>query len=146
MGKRKPTEPKLTLDEARQLLQKAGLRRTASRVAVMLELAGAGHPLSHAEVSGRLASGGFGAATIFRCLADLTEVGVLIRIDMGDHVWRFGFRGGHVGDADHPHFLCVDCGSATCLPGVDVRITPRDALAYGDITEVVLKGHCANCR
>jgi Fur family ferric uptake transcriptional regulator len=94
----------------------------------------------------RLEPTGFGAPTIFRCLADLTEVGLISRFDMGDHVWRFGFPSGHAEDAGHPHFLCVDCGSATCLPGVDIRISSKSKQEIGDVTEVVLKGHCPNCR
>jgi Fur family ferric uptake transcriptional regulator len=136
----------MTQDEARDLLQETGLRRTASRVAVLCELATASAPLSHAEVAERLAASGFGAPTIFRCLCDLTEVGLALRTDLGDHVWRFGFRGHHSQESDHPHFVCVDCGAATCLPDIDVRISPRQQGEIGDVTEVVLKGHCPNCR
>jgi Fur family ferric uptake transcriptional regulator len=147
MGKRKKKQGAgLSTEQARQLLQDAGLRRTASRVAVLQELAAAGSPLSHAEVAQRLETTGFGAPTIFRCLSDLTEIGLIVRLDMGDHTWRFGFQGGHGQDADHPHFLCVDCGSAICLPGVDVNISPHRSRSIGDVTEVVLKGHCPNCR
>ena len=136
----------MTQDEARDLLQETGLRRTASRVAVLCELANASAPLSHAEVAERLDASGFGAPTVFRCLSDLTEVGLALRTDLGDHVWRFGFRGHHAQESDHPHFVCVDCGAATCLPDIDVRFSPRQQGEIGDVTEVVLKGHCPNCR
>ena len=69
-----------------------------------------------------------------------------MRTDLGDHVWRFGFRGHHPRQSDHPHFVCVDCGVATCLPGIDLRISPSQQVEVGDVTEVVLKGHCPNCR
>jgi Fur family ferric uptake transcriptional regulator len=146
MAKRKPAKASMTQDEARKLLQEAGLRRTASRVAVLCELANASAPRSHAEVAERLDASGFGAPTIFRCLCDLTEVGLTLRTDLGDHVWRFGFRGHHSQQSDHPHFVCVDCGAATCLPDIDLHISPSQQVEVGDVTEVVLKGHCPNCR
>ncbi len=146
MGKKKPTLRELAQEDARRLLQESGLRRTASRVAVLQMLAAATSPLSHAEVAEKLESSGFGAPTIFRCLCDLTEVGLVARIDLGDHIWRFGFQGGHAHEADHPHFLCVDCGTATCLPGINVNISAKQQAEFGEVTEVVFKGHCPNCR
>lgn len=133
-------------EQAREMLQEVGLRRTASRVAVLRRLAAANAPLSHAEVAEQLADSGFGGPTIFRCLSDLTEVGLVLRIDLGDHVWRFGYRGLHGDETDHPHFLCVDCGAATCLPGVSVNISAKRNAELGKVTEVVLKGHCRKCR
>jgi Fur family ferric uptake transcriptional regulator len=146
MTKQKRVKKTMTQDDARLLLQETGLRRTASRVAVLCELANSAAPVTHAEVADRLDKSGFGAPTIFRCLCDLTEVGLAIRTDLGDHVWRFGFRGHHAEDADHPHFVCLDCGAATCLPELNVRITQTEQQEIGDVTEVVLKGHCPNCR
>jgi Fur family ferric uptake transcriptional regulator len=112
----------------------------------LCRLAAASAPLSHAEIVAELESSGFGAPTIFRCLCDLTEAGLAKRIDLGDHVWRFGFHARHPDDADHPHFLCVDCGAATCLPDIEVPITASQRRQVGDVTEIVLKGHCPNCR
>lgn len=146
MAKRKQSTATLTEVEARQLLMDAGLRRTASRVAVLCELASAAAPLTHAEVADRLAATGFGLPTVFRCLGDLTEVGLAVRVDLGDHVWRFGYHNRHAEHPDHPHFLCVDCGTASCLPDIDVRISSDKQAELGDVTEVVLKGHCPKCR
>ncbi len=131
------------------MLQEAGLRRTASRVAVLRELANAERPLSHAEVAERLDGSGFGAPTIFRCLVDMATAGIFTRIDLGDHIWRFGFRGCGVHRvAEHPHFVCIDCGKATCLPGVNVDVARPENLRhdFGDVTEIVLKGRCPSCR
>jgi Fur family ferric uptake transcriptional regulator len=135
---------------ARRLLKQAGLRITASRVAVLQDLAELDAPLSHAQISQRLKPFGFGAPTVFRCLVDLAEAGLATRLDLGDHVWRFGFHG----DAgqqteDHPHFLCIDCGKATCLPGHEIQVSGpagKNANDFGEVTEVVLKGRCTSCR
>jgi Fur family ferric uptake transcriptional regulator len=39
---------------------------------------------------------------------------------------------------EHPHFVCVDCGKVTCLPEVDVKITPPKG-ARGSLVEVSAK-------
>jgi Fur family ferric uptake transcriptional regulator len=133
--------------EVRQLLEQAGLRKTASRVAVLQLLAGASAPLTHAHVADQLEAAGFGAPTVFRCLNDLAEVGLAVRVDLGDHVWRFAFH--EPSQAEHAHFVCVDCGKATCLPDQGIRLPSAGKggmLDIGDVTEVILKGHCKDCR
>jgi Fur family ferric uptake transcriptional regulator len=104
--------------------------------------------LTHAEVSDRLEEQGFDKATLFRNLNDLTEAGLLRRAELGDHVWRFEARDLGLGaDRGHPHFVCVDCGSVTCLN--EVRLTAgsrRQSEGVGQITEILLRGHCHQCQ
>jgi Fur family ferric uptake transcriptional regulator len=62
-------------------------------------------------------------------------------------VRRFAFH--QPGQAEHPHFVCVDCGKATCLPNQAIRLptTRKGGIpSVGDVTEVILKGHCNDCR
>jgi Fur family ferric uptake transcriptional regulator len=140
----------LSISKARSILKEAGLRCTASRVAVLRHLADSDQPMSHTDVAERLEAAGYDRSTIYRCLMDLAEAGILTRMDLGDHTWRFGLLRDHDrGEPDHPHFLCVGCGQAVCLPGVEVRITGatnEEPPSVGDVTEVVLKGHCVKCR
>jgi len=139
----------MTLDAARELLQEEGLRCTASRLAVLRRLGDSGRPVSHNEVADELEGEGFDRSTIYRCLMDLSDAGIAIRMDLGDHTWRFGLLRNHESGAhQHPHFLCVDCGQAVCLPGVEVRVVgPKDGgrALISDISEVVLRGKCATC-
>jgi Fur family transcriptional regulator, ferric uptake regulator len=82
---------------------------------------------------------------------DLTEAGVVARTDLGDHVWRFELRtksGSHA--SSHPHFVCTDCGTVACLPGVSVSIrAPQSAAAPSAISahrvQIQLKGVCDSC-
>lgn len=76
-------------DAARQSLRGAGLRSTASRVAVWRILQQAIAPQSHNDVVLQLASTGFDRATLYRNLTDLVEAGLAQRTDVGDHTWRF---------------------------------------------------------
>lgn len=138
----------LTMEQARALIREAGLRSTSSRLAVVQHLSAAQQPLSHADVAEVLVPAGFDKSTLYRCLVELAEVGILSRMDAGDHSWRFEMKHDEHGGGEHPHFVCVDCGKVTCLPEVEVNIAPSRAARskVGDVTEVVLKGHCKECQ
>ncbi|MFO0915803.1 MAG: transcriptional repressor [Pirellulales bacterium] len=135
---------------AKQALRDAALRATAARVAVMKLLASAETPMSHGEVVEALAEFGFDQSTLFRCLNELADAGLVSRLDLGDQTRRFELRRTS-GEAEltHPHFMCVDCGEFTCLKDFSVQISPsrgprRDKL--GTITEIMIRGHCGNCQ
>lgn len=140
----------MSVEQARAALREAKLRSTTSRVAILQHLAVAKKPLSHAEVADALVPMGFDKSTLYRCLVELADAGLLARLDAGDHAWRFELRRGeHHEDSEHPHFVCVDCGKVECLPQVDVKITPSKGSKrsrLGDVTEIFLKGHCKKCR
>ncbi len=149
----------------------AGLRCTAARLAVMQYLMSATGPLTHAEVSEAVGpSKGFDRATIYRNLTELTEAGLVSRVELGDHVWRFELKRpghAHAKGEDHPHFLCTSCGEVSCLDDVDIAITPkpghspaagrsksgrgtatkgaRQSRAIRSVQEVLLKGQCGKC-
>ena len=138
-----------TLSEVRDVIRKAGLRSTTARIAVMQRLEAATNPLTHAEIANDLVPQGFDKATVYRNLIDLTEAHLVSRTELGDHVWRFELRRSNSQhDSEHPHFLCVDCGEVTCLSDVQVDITPSPGSqksSIGELTEVLLKGHCGRC-
>ena len=119
-------------------------------MAVLQYLQTATTPVSHAELFEALADQGFDRATIYRNLIDLTEIGLLSRTDLGDHVWRFELRreGQRGHQTEHPHFMCTDCGEVACLTGVNVRISPAPgaprALTAKNLA-VQVQGLCDRC-
>ncbi|MBX3259503.1 MAG: transcriptional repressor [Labilithrix sp.] len=133
------------------LLRTAGLRSTTPRIAVLEHFHAHGGQNSHAEIFEALGDRGFDRATIYRILMDLAEVGILSRTDLGDHVWRFELKkgvGGVEHTEEHPHFVCVDCGEVSCLPGLSIRLegaakAPK-SVAKKKVS-VQLKGRCDNC-
>jgi Fur family ferric uptake transcriptional regulator len=136
-------------DPLRERIRGVGLRATAARIAVLRVLTQAGSPLSHADVSEQLADSGFDRVTVYRNLVELADAGIASRVDLGDHTWRFEVRRETSKEhkSEHPHFVCVDCGEVSCLPGVSVNVSEgkQAKVAIGKITEVLLKGHCGNC-
>ena len=123
------------------------MRATPARIATLELLHRAESPLTHADVAEHLADRGIDKATAFRNLNDMTDAGLLRRTELGDHVWRFEPLGDneHAGAA-HPHFVCVDCGSVSCMN--EVKLTAKSMTAskqIGEVTEILLRGHCNNC-
>ncbi|MFL5351014.1 Fur family transcriptional regulator [Archangium sp.] len=149
MAARKNThQPKLV--DYQDRLRAAGLRSTSPRVAVLRELDSATAPRSHADLVEALGEEGYDRVTIYRNLTDLTEAGLVMRADLGDHVWRFELRRGPTNShqGTHPHFTCTDCGSVACLPAESVRITPargapRSVSARS--VDIQLRGVCDRC-
>lgn len=134
---------------AKETLRSAGLRATAARVAVMRRLADVGKPQSHAEVVEALQDSGFDQSTLFRCLNELADANLVARLDLGDQLRRFELaKADGAGEAEHAHFMCVDCGTLTCLDGFSIKVTPERGprrKALGEITEVLLRGRCSKC-
>ena len=134
----------------RAQIREAGLRVTGPRVAVLTTLAAAPSPLSHGEIADKLSDQGVDRATIFRNLQDLTEVSIVRRSDLGDHVWRYELAAGggaHPVDG-HPHFVCSQCGVVACLSGTSITVkAPRAAPATvrKGAFEIQLRGVCDSC-
>lgn len=128
-------------------IRKVGLRATPARIATLKLLVEASSPLTHAEVASELQDLGFDKATLFRNLNDLVTAGLVRRTELGDHVWRFELikEDDHDGSA-HPHFVCVDCGVVSCMD--EVKLTAgsmRLSQEFGEVTEILLRGHCNDC-
>ena len=146
----KQRQPISLMSQFRSTIRNSGLRSTAPRVAVLQHLQTVSTPMSHAEIFEALEEKGFDRATIYRNLIDLTEAGLLLRTDVGDHVWRFEMRreGQRGHQSEHPHFMCTDCGEVACLPDVNVRISPARgmprALAAKNVV-IQMKGLCDRC-
>lgn len=145
MTKKKPS----LREQIRLRIRQAGLRCTMARVHVLEQLHAVNTPQSHADLAAVLAPKGFDKATIYRNLVELSEVGILSRMELGDHVWRFELKDPGTQHSDeHPHFVCVECGEVSCLPGVSVNLSPAPASkgsVIGELTQVLLKGRCEHC-
>lgn len=143
-----PSDTASELAIAQHDIRQAGLRATPARAATLVLLRQASSPLTHSDVAKHLAKLRVDQATAFRNLNDLADAGLLRRTELGDHVWRFEtVDTSHSADSGHPHFLCVDCGTVTCLS--EVRLTAgsqRQSEVVGEVTEILLRGHCNDCR
>ena len=138
---------KISREWARKTIQSAGLRATPARVATLKVLAEAKTPLTHAEVSEAIQQLEVDKATVFRNLNDMVAVQLVRRSELGDHVWRFELiRESDQEHGAHPHFVCVDCGTVSCAEDIELSQKSKSASQLiGQVTEILLRGHCNDC-
>lgn len=135
-----------TLDDIRRALRAAGLRVTASRVAVLRLLATSTRPLTHQDVIDALVDNPWNRSTLYRNLIDLAETTIARRTVFGG-LARFELAGRANSCTEHPHFVCTECGTVSHLEGVLVRVEGQDVpacVAHGHY-EVQLRGRCDAC-
>lgn len=137
-----------THHELRALLKAQKLRATSVRLAVLEALHEKQAPMTHQQVMTALGEDGFDKASIWRILSELSEKGLLRRMDLGDRIWRYELIDAcRPIDAHHAHFLCGDCGEVTCLPPLELRTPSGElpvSLQRADFT-IRIEGICGNC-
>jgi Fur family transcriptional regulator, stress-responsive regulator len=128
-------------------LRRAGLRVTASRLAVLAALAeSAPHPSVDAVVSAvreRLGDGS--AQTVYNVLRTFTDAGLVRRIEPAGRPGLYELR---VGD-NHHHIVCRRCDAIAdvdCAVGDTPCLTAADDSGYAiDEAEVIYWGLCPAC-
>jgi len=133
------------LEHAHRTLRAAGLRAGGGRDLVLEELA-RGHCLRAAqEIAGAL-HGRVGAATVYRALETLRELGLVARVDTGEGLARYEPAG--PGGAGHHHTVCDRCGKFAPFADPELEQVLADAvgrLPFAAATSVVVHGACADC-
>lgn len=130
------------------LLQRAGLRVTAQRAAVLAELHG--HPHLSAD---RLFSGlrervpGIALPTVHSILGDLTAAGLVRRVSLPDAASAL-YELQHAED-NHHHLQCVSCGrveDVACAVGVTPCLHPNHDHGMRILeATVTFRALCADC-
>jgi Fur family ferric uptake transcriptional regulator len=132
-------------DTLRDMLKEKGLRVTEQRMILLRELVRQSNPISHAELTETLAHMGLDRVTVYRNLVSMAELGLVVRTQLGDGVWRFEIPSGksrrHEG---HPHFVCTNCGDISCLTESDVLL--RGDVTRNEVQDVQIRGRCRACR
>lgn len=136
---------RLELSHLRELVAAHGLRTTGPRLEVLRALASLGRPVSHSELAAHLADAGLERTTVYRNLVALTHVGVLVRTQLGDGVWRFELPSSPTEKhREHPHFVCTRCGQVACLAVASVLL--QGDVVANEIHDVQVRGRCSRCR
>lgn len=138
----------------REILREKGLRATGPRLAVVETLAARGRPVSHSEVLERMGDIAFDPATVYRSLVKLVEVGIAQVVTRAGGMDRYALvEDTHETHAEHPHFVCTDCGRVSCLPGtlslrtetvLREEVADRWAPSVRHAT-LQLQGECPDC-
>jgi len=128
-------------------LRSRGLRVTATRLAVYRAVREIGGHPDVETIAERVRAdiGGISTQGVYDCLAALTRVGLLRRIEPAGSPARFETR---VGD-NHHHVVCRSCGRARdidCVIGAAPCLEPDDLGGFViDEAEVTFWGLCPEC-
>lgn len=95
-------------------LHEAGLKVTSLRQEILSLLAGAHSPLSVQELSSLIEETDFNQASLFRCLKNLNEKGLIRSVDLGEGFVRYE-KNCHK-HSHHHHIMCRKCKSIEVLP------------------------------
>ena len=87
-------------------LRRVDQRYTSGRRAIIDVLVSAGHPVSIADIAGRLP--GLPRSSAYRHLVDLETAGLIRRVAANDEFTRFELAEDLT--EHHHHLLCLDCG------------------------------------
>jgi len=138
----------LPQDTRRDSLRHAGLRITASRLAVLSAVQGIGQHRDAeaiAEVA-RRHLGTLSTQAVYDNLHVLEEAGLIRRIQPSGHPGRYEAR---VGD-NHHHLVCRRCGLTTdvdCAVGAAPCLEPSAGHGFAvEEAEVIFWGLCPHCR
>ncbi len=128
-------------------LRDAGLRVTASRVAVLSSVTDANHSTAdQVTLAVRERVGTISIQAVYDVLGALTRAGLVRRIEPAGSPARFETR---VGD-NHHHAVCRSCGAIAdvdCVVGEPPCVLPSDASGFVlDEAEVTFWGICPTCQ
>jgi Fur family ferric uptake transcriptional regulator len=134
--------------ELRALLRSQNMRATSVRLAVLSILHEHQGPMTHEQVMESLPGSKFDRASVWRLLSELSEKGLLRRMDLGDRVWRYELLDAcRTIESTHSHFLCGQCGEVSCLPPLEL-VTHEGKLPgilnHAEFT-IRIEGTCGVC-
>ena len=131
--------------KARKLLKSAGLRLTGPRLAilsVLLEVAG---PVTHEQITAKLAAGAPNKVTIYRVLESFVEAGIVHRAFLAERTWHFELANNCTEDQCHPHFTCTSCEATHCFTDAALPMTKSPTGFTVLHQRVQLEGLCPEC-
>lgn len=136
----------LSPEEARRRIQKAGLRVTAPRIALLQLLTGAQKALSHSEVVDSIGAASWDQATLYRNLVKFVSADLAQVVSKVGGVARYLVRVEDEEPHHHPHFSCRNCGTVECLPEVMISAPAPGRWNHSlQASELQLVGDCPDC-
>jgi Fe2+ or Zn2+ uptake regulation protein len=131
--------------QSHALLNKVGLKKTDSRIALLDLLSKNKEPLSVKDIVSKLYGD---KVTIYRMLEAMNKKGLIRRVDTGEREAQYEIIDHH---DDHHHVICLDCKKVSNFTGCDANNLIIKALKqvknFKQITHhsFDLFGICNNC-
>jgi Fur family ferric uptake transcriptional regulator len=133
---------------AEHLLTDFNLRHTAQRISILNSFLKTSHALSHNDLETEF-EGLIDRATIYRCLKQFLDSGILHRIPDEQFQTKYAVcatceHENH--HHDHVHFNCSKCNMTKCIEGTSI---PSIDLPEGYVAKekiLIIQGLCAECK
>lgn len=147
-----PASDRASGEQIADLLRASGLRRMASRIAVLTVLEPVDSHLSVAQIHQRLAATAPAQsqlpdlATVYRTVTTLVDHGVLHALTLGDGVTTYGLA-----TNPHHHAVCTRCGTIIEVPAQRLASALECArvgssFALSEQAGLTLHGLCPRCQ
>jgi Fur family ferric uptake transcriptional regulator len=139
-------------ERASNALHDAGYRRGGARLALLGLLDHQPCALSAVEIEQALrlerdARRSASRASIYRILDELTALGLVARLEVGQGIVRF--EAVREGSGHHHHLICDRCGTLTPFSDPELELTIRQVSERVPLNvtehEIVLHGACSDC-
>ncbi|MEM7181221.1 MAG: Fur family transcriptional regulator, partial [Spirochaetota bacterium] len=129
-----------------EILKKAGLKITKTRVAVLKMLCDAGKPISHTDIMDGLPNNSsWDRVTIYRTLAEFEQKRIVKSLNSGNRIKYYEFlRNDTVNQ--HAHLFCNECGKIECLDLSDSLAIGLDKDFVILDVEILIRGVCKFCQ
>ena len=146
--KMKCCDTTLTIESAKELLAKYGLRKTKVKEDILMCLSNASRPLSASEIHNLIGLESCNKSTVFRTLGQFKEIGLALEINLGEDFYRYEIVNINDVDHHHHHIRCRQCGDIKYLEKCDLssfdemisNLGFKQAKHYLEFT-----GLCSNC-
>jgi Fur family ferric uptake transcriptional regulator len=146
-----PTTRGQWAEHALRALRESGRRRSRAREAIVALLAEQRCALSAQQIDYQLRRRGgraVGRATVYRALDQLSDLGLVTRVDVGQGTACYEPL--PPGGEHHHHLVCDRCGRLTPFDDVELERTIDRISRHASFTvrehDVVLRGVCDGCR
>lgn len=132
---------------AEEALKRAGLQKTAQRLAVLDLLARAEQPLTAGDIFGRLpGERKINRVTVYRILSSCTRKGIIREFESKRGIHHYEWV--RPLTPPHPHFNCRACGTMTCMtaffsPGPWEQMASQSGF---EVENISISGLCGLCR
>ena len=131
--------------EARELLGRSDLRLTGPREAILSVLLEVARPITHEQITAKLAAGAPNKVTIYRVLESFVEAGIVHRAFLAERTWHFELADNCTEDQCHPHFTCRSCEATHCFTDAALPMTKSPTGFTVLHQRVQLEGLCPEC-
>jgi Fur family ferric uptake transcriptional regulator len=134
-------------NQAAALLQDFKLRQTSQRLKILEAFLRRPNALSHTDLETAFA-GIIDRATIYRCLKQFLDAGILHRIPDEQFQTKYAVcaacnQGHH--HHDHVHFNCLSCNETTCMEHSSIPSIPIPGGFRVQEKILIMQGYCPRC-